>query len=288
MNWKEKLTRYGRAEEPLLLIGETGVGKERAAAIAHKAGHQPSAPFVPVNCGAIPVSLIEAELFGVDRGAFTGAQSRPGLVAAANHGTLFLDEIGELPMAAQAALLRFLDSGECRRVGGTKVYKVFVRIIAATNRSLVEEIRANRFRLDLYHRLAALVVDIPPLRRRTDEIAGILGVHAMGMRFSDAAMERLRGHLWPGNIRELLAVVARLRAGRDPRDPLLDGRELVQPGDLDIDDPMKFLRPTGAMQAAKTDMIRRALERTGGNVRAAARELGVSHTTIYRALERDS
>jgi transcriptional regulator with GAF, ATPase, and Fis domain len=201
----------------VLLEGETGTGKEVAAKAIHRLSARAGKPFVVLNCAAIPESLLEAELFGHTRGAFTGAvQSRTGRIEAAHGGTLFLDEIGEMPMALQAKMLRFLENGELQRVGDNETIRVDVRVIAATHQPLEQRAEERRFRLDLYHRLAVFPLEIPPLRERMEDLPLLvecfleqMGRDSPRKSISKAAMEKLRGYAWPGNVRELMHVLER-------------------------------------------------------------------------------
>ena len=205
----------------VLIEGETGTGKEVVARAVHRLSERAGKPFAVLNCAAIPEALLEAELFGHTRGAFTGAvQSRTGRIEAAHGGTLFLDEIGEMPMALQAKMLRFLECGELQRVGDNETVRVDVRVIAATHQPLEElasRVGAERtFRLDLYHRLAVFPVDVPALRDRMEDL-DLLAEHILDQmgqqmprkRLNAAAMDKLRGHGWPGNVRELMHVLER-------------------------------------------------------------------------------
>jgi len=200
----------------VLITGPTGSGKELVARAIHELSPRAERPFVVINCAAIPEALMEAELFGYARGAFTGAvQSRIGRIHAAQGGTLFLDEIGELPMGLQAKLLRFLEYGEVQRLGSTDVFKVDVRVVAATNADLEKRVHANEFRQDLYFRLAVFPIEIPPLRERVGDILPIakefLGRISTDQRalFREDAEKMLEQHSWPGNVRELMHVIER-------------------------------------------------------------------------------
>ena len=201
----------------VLIEGETGTGKELVAQALHRLSLRARKPFVVLNCAAIPEALLEAELFGHSRGAFTGAvHARTGRIEAADGGTLFLDEIGEMPLGLQAKMLRFLESGELQRVGENELIRVDVRIIAATHQHLEKRASEGTFRLDLYHRLAVFPLDVPALRDRRDDIAGLaehflerLGRSAPRKRLSASALEVLKGHGWPGNVRELAHVLER-------------------------------------------------------------------------------
>jgi DNA-binding NtrC family response regulator len=201
----------------VLIQGETGTGKELVAKAVHTLSPRSSKPFLILNCAAIPEALLEAELFGHTRGAFTGAvQSRTGRIEAANGGTLFLDEIGEMPLALQAKMLRFLESGELQRVGDNEVLRVDVRVVAASHQPLQQRAQENSFRLDLYHRLAVFPVHIPALRERMSDLSALadfilarLGEEMPVKRLSSAAADRLMEHDWPGNVRELAHVLER-------------------------------------------------------------------------------
>lgn len=217
----------------VLIEGETGVGKELVARAVHALSGRETKPFVAINCAAIPETLLEAELFGHTRGAFTGAvQSRLGRIEAANGGTLFLDEIGELPLALQSKLLRFLENGEIQRIGGNDAVQVDVRVVSATHQVLEDRAEKGTFRLDLYHRLAVFPVEVPPLRERMSDLSMLVqellrefGRQAPCKRLSSLAFQRLMEHPWPGNVRELQNVLQRAVI-------LAEGRVEICEGDL--------------------------------------------------------
>lgn len=215
---QQTIDRLGPTDVCVLVNGESGVGKERVASALHKAGHE--GPFVALNCAAIPKDLLEAELFGVERGAFTGAlKTRIGLVEQANGGTLFLDEIGEMEIGVQPKLLRFLETRKARRVGGDAEYRVKVRVVSATNRNLDREIAENRFRADLYYRLAEIILQVPPLRARPEDIPDLAlaflkkANERFGKNietFEPALITRFQQYDWPGNVRELKSTIDRM------------------------------------------------------------------------------
>ncbi|MEI6389959.1 MAG: sigma-54 dependent transcriptional regulator [Verrucomicrobiota bacterium] len=212
------IDRLGPTDVCVLIQGESGVGKERVASALHKASHD--GPFIALNCAAIPKDLIEAELFGVERGAFTGAlKARPGLVEQANGGTLFLDEVGEMELGVQPKLLRFLETHKARRVGGEAEYRVEVRVVSASNRNLDAEIAENRFRPDLYYRLGEIILQVPPLRARPEDIAELARAFMMkanerfGKNFETlepALIMHFQQYSWPGNVRELKSTIDRM------------------------------------------------------------------------------
>ncbi|MFN7943558.1 MAG: sigma 54-interacting transcriptional regulator [Thermoanaerobaculia bacterium] len=280
-----RLGRLAASEVPILLLGESGTGKELAAREAHRRSARQRGPWVPVNCAALSETLILSELFGHARGAFTGAdRDRAGLFEAARGGTLFLDEIGDLPPAAQGNLLRVLQESEIRRLGETHARRVDVRVIAATHRDLVAEVAAGRFRQDLYYRLRVGIVTLPPLRERGDDVL-LLAEHVLarerarrpGLRLSAAARRALAAHDWPGNVRELAnALVAAAHLAPGP---------LIEPDHLDLPDRREAAEgATGTyherVECFRRELVRRALDESGGRQAAAARKLGLSRQAL--------
>jgi len=211
---KQELLRYGPADSPVLVQGESGTGKELAARALHQLSSRHEAPFVAINCAALPESLLETELFGAERGAYTDAVSRPGCFEQANGGTIFLDEIGEMAPSAQAKLLRVLEAKELFRVGGREAVVINIRVVSATNRNLRERMAESRFREDLYYRISVLPVAVPSLRARPEDIP-LLAYHFLRLlgrdsqRLAEGALSRLAAHSWPGNVRELRNVIER-------------------------------------------------------------------------------
>ena len=217
---KTLILRYAPSESPVLVLGESGTGKERAARLIHDASRRRQGPYVALNCGALPETLLESELFGAEKGGYTDAVTRPGSFERADGGTLFLDEIGEMSPAAQASLLRVIEQKELTRVGGTRSIPLDVRVVSASNRNIKADVAAGRFRADLFYRLGVLPVHVPPLRERREDIS-LLAVHflcALGKEdpaISAAAREKLLAHPWPGNIRELRSVMERAALAAD-------------------------------------------------------------------------
>jgi two-component system response regulator PilR (NtrC family) len=284
----------------VLITGESGTGKELVARAIHGLSGRAEEPFVSINCGALPDTLLESELFGYVKGAFTDArQSKKGLFEAAHRGTLFLDEVGELPLALQAKLLRALQEREIRRVGGTKLIPVDVRLVAATNRDLAESVRKREFREDLFYRVNVILIALPPLRERTGDVP-LLAYHFLGrygrnrerpLEGIDAdALAVLEAYGWPGNIRELQNVVERACALADgPALRLRDvpehvrGRGRPAPAVPGKDLPLREARETWLRvftQEYLTDLLRRH----GGNISQAAKTAGVDRKTLHRLL----
>ncbi len=281
----ELAAQVARTELPVLVSGPNGCGKERVAALVHANSAQRKGPFVALNCGALPADLIEAELFGADSGAFTGAhKAREGRFEAAHGGTLFLDEIGTLPLAGQVKLLRVLETGRFERLGSSKTRESKVRIISATNADLKAMVAAGSFREDLYYRLNVFELRLAALAERRDDVLP-LAEHFLGQgspaRISDAARSSLLAHPWPGNVRELKNVMA--RAG------LLAGAGMVQPAHLGLQAAAAPTAPSAAnrnLDEPSRETVLNALASAGGVVSRAAQELGLSRQALYRRMER--
>ena len=297
--------RVAAKEITVLVRGETGTGKELIGSLLHAQSRRAEGPLVRFNCSAIPEELAEAELFGHARGAFTGAtHARAGFFAEANHGTLILDEVGELPVAVQAKLLRALQDGEIQPVGSGHVEKVDVRIVACTNRDLAAEVRAGRFREDLYYRLAVVELLVPPLRDRREDIPAL--AHEFAVRYAErfgaeevrlapALVERLASAEWPGNVRQLENVMARavaLSGGGDlgPESFAETGsleaarRRADDDSDGDRGDDSHTLRER--LDALERSVIAKTMTAVGGNQSEAARRLGISRNTLTERLRR--
>jgi DNA-binding NtrC family response regulator len=268
---------------PVLLIGESGTGKELMAKAVHEASPHASGPFVPLNCGAIPGTMIESELFGHEMGAFTGAHARkPGLLEIADKGTLFLDEVGELPLQLQVKFLRVIESGKFFRVGGTREVSVDVKFVAATNKDLKREAEKGGFREDLFYRISALTIHVPPLRERKEDIP-LLVQHCVMMnllfktkKFSAEALRVLAGYDWPGNVRELQNVVHRAL--------LLSQHDLIEPADLPSDLNEGQRDTCIRLEDMEREHILRVLSRAAGHRGKAAELLGISPKTLYNKL----
>ncbi|PZX30670.1 putative SIGMA-54 INTERACTING TRANSCRIPTIONal REGULATOR [Cupriavidus phytorum] len=281
----EKVSRW---DTPVLISGESGTGKELAAQAIHRASARASRPFIAVNCAAIPPTLLMSELFGYERGAFTGATKRkPGRIEMAQGGTLFLDEIGDMPIESQTSLLRFLETGRIERLGGTESVEVDVRIISATHVDLEAAIAAERFRGDLYHRLCVLRVRQPPLRERGSDIL-LIAEHVLDTvrkqsparirGFSPLALRAIQLHNWPGNVRELINRIRHAAAMCE------DG--VIQPEDLELAAPAEDrpLTLAAIREAAEQNAIVEALQRHHERLIDVAAELGISRVTLFRLM----
>ncbi len=294
----ELARRTAKTDACVLITGESGAGKELIARAVHQFSNRSNGPWVDVSCATLPEHLVESELFGHEKGAYSGADSaKPGLFEMAAGGTVFLDEIGELEPRMQAKLLRVLDGAGFYRLGGTRKIHADVRVVAATNADLAERVRAGKFREDLFHRLNQLHLHVPPLRSRREEILPLadffLAQHRPGARLTEAACRLLLDYPWPGNVRELRNVV--VRAAVQAESPVIRASDL----------PLSLSRPTssdlGAMASAvegdwserlewslanmERRMILKALEYTGGHHQRAAELLGISRRTLSRKLK---
>ena len=313
------IERVADTPSTVLITGESGTGKELVAKALHEQSSRKTGPFIKINCAAIPKTLMESELFGYEKGAFTGAATRkPGRVELAHGGTLFLDEIGEIPVEMQVKLLRAIQESEFERVGGLKTIKVDVRLITATNRDLEQEIQRGNFREDLYYRLNVVPLQIPPLRKRTGDIP--LLVQHIIKKFNerlkktitgidDDALAALEGHNWPGNIRELENVLERTilfcKHERIERGDLQLGaageappsRAVTTPPPAAVEDDLDETDPAGASSGSLKDIVRaetsrverelivKALDETGGNVTQAARLLKISRKSLQMKMK---
>jgi PAS domain S-box-containing protein len=275
--------------ESVLITGETGTGKELIARTIHQSSNRRSRPWVDINCAALPENLVESELFGYEKGAFTGADSaRAGLFELADKGTLFLDEIGELPLLMQVKLLRVLDGYPFYRLGGHRKIKVDVRIVAATNQDLDAAVKAGRFREDLFHRLGQFQLRVPPLRDRPEDIVALaehfLNLKTPGSSFEPDAISALLSHPWPGNVRELRNLIARVAV--ESSHPEIQSAQITaaMSGNPVAQRQVASI-PVGNLDSMEEQMIIRALERSGGHRSQAAEQLGISRRTLSRKLK---
>ena len=292
LNVYKMVARIARSSAPVLVLGESGTGKELVARSVHAHSPRANGPFVAVSCAAMTEALLESELFGHERGAFTGAErQRRGVFEQATGGTLFLDEIGEVPPKMQAQLLRVLQEGEIRRVGGTEAVKVDVRVVAATHRDLDEEVRVGRFREDLLFRLRVVSLLLPSLRERPEDVPPLVehfiaqAAKKEGRRppsIAADAMELLRRHPWPGNVRELRNVLERA--------VVVATGHVIQASDLGLHRPPYGDGQNGGPMASLEDVerhhIARVLQESDGNISQAARTLGIDRATLYNKLRK--
>jgi DNA-binding NtrC family response regulator len=289
--WRKVLTcatQVAATETTVFLHGESGTGKEVVARFIHRASPRSRGPFVAINCAALPEQLLESEMFGYERGAFTGAnQAKPGQIELASGGVLFLDEVSEMSPASQAKLLRFLQEREFQRVGGTRLIKANVRVIGASNRDLREAVQQGTFRRDLYYRLQVFDISLPPLRDRPGDIPLLVEAflrdlsRTLGrgaLRLTPAAIERLLVHPWPGNVRELHNALERAAI-------LADG-ESIGVEHLSLDVPVTTVDPGADLGAAARRTIERVLQETDWNKAKAARRLGITRTQLYGRLRK--
>ncbi len=291
---RQTVERVGRTELPVLILGESGTGKEVVARSIHFSSSRHKQPFIPVNCAAIAETLLESELFGHEKGAFTDAHTmRQGKFELASGGTLFLDEIGDMSAGGQAKLLRVLEEKVINRVGGAHPIPVDTRIVAATNRNLAEAVRANKFREDLFYRLSVVTLDLPPLRERREDIL-VLAEHFLAqfcrdagrkaLKFNAEARKRIEQHNWPGNVRELRNLMERIaflcandRVEAD--DLYFIARPASEGGERFCDQPL-----TEATDAFQREHIQRAIDRAKGNISDAAKLLGQHRSNLYRKM----
>ncbi len=284
------IRKLDNTDASVLVLGESGTGKEVVALTIHRRGPRAKGPFVAINCGAIPETLIESELFGHERGAFTGAHTaRPGRIEMAEGGTLFLDEIGELPLAMQVKLLRFLQEQQIERIGGRKPIQVNTRVIAATNVNIEKAMMEGTFREDLYYRLAVVVIKLPPMRERDTDIIVLAeaflkrfgGEQGKGrLKFSKEALVALQQYSWPGNVREL--------ENRVKRAVIMCEDQRVTPENLSLvtGSSEGALNLREARDQLERDMLNKALRKHRGKIAPAAAELGISRPTFYEMMEK--
>lgn len=286
------IRKYALTDFPVLIIGESGTGKELTAKAIHERSLRKDKPYIVVDCASIPENLLESELFGYEKGAFTGADKRKiGRIELAEGGTLFLDEIGDLPLSLQVKLLRFLENFTFTRVGGTDTIRVDVRIIAATNVDLEKAVREKRFREDLYYRLNCLTIHLPPLREREDDIEVIakyfsnkfskeIGKNIKG--FTPSAMESLKRYSWPGNVRELLNMIRKAVV-------MAEG-EYIDIKDLDKKITENFTTKShdrfSKLESIKADYFKKVFKDTNGNISKMSNILGISRPTVYKLIEK--
>jgi two-component system NtrC family response regulator len=287
----EMIRRVAASDVPVLITGESGTGKELVARSIHRHSKRKAGPFIAINCGAIPENLLESELFGYEKGAFTDAhRQQKGKFEYAHGGTLLLDEIGEMPLALQVKLLRFLQDGQVERVGGREPIMVDTRVLAATNMDLKGAIERGLFRTDLYYRLSVIEIPMPPLRERDEDVLRLAQsfvprfsdeVKQRVKGFSDAALDAIQAHPWPGNVREL--------ENRIKRAVLLAAGPTIEPADLDLPGGEPRPRPVTLREArakAEKELIRQALASHTWNVSRAAEELGISRQSLHELIQR--
>ena len=282
----EMVEQVAPSNATILITGESGCGKEVIAKAVHHYSSRADKPWVDVNCGAIPENLLESELFGHEKGAFSGADSaKPGLFELAHGGTLFLDEIGELDLRLQVKLLRVLDGSAYYRVGGTKKISTDVRLVAATNQDLKAAIEDGHFRSDLFHRLSQIPIKVPPLRNRRDDIAPLalhyLASEKPGLHFSEEALAKLGGYSWPGNVRELRNVV--IRAAILSKSAEIGVSDL--PEEISAAQFAAGLHTLAGLHQAERGVVLTTLEEVGGHRQRAADRLGISKRTLQRRLK---
>jgi two-component system, NtrC family, response regulator len=285
------IRKVAKTTAPVLLLGESGTGKEMAALAIHRRSSRKDGPFIAINCNAIPENLLESELFGHEKGAFTGAHvQRKGMIESASEGTLFLDEIGELPAGLQVKLLRFLQEQRFQRVGGRQEIQIDTRLIAATNVDLKQAVAEGKFREDLYFRLAVVVIKLPPLRERADDVTLLarefLHKYATqngktNLTFTPEALRAINCYFWPGNVRELQNRVKRAVI-------MADGKRITE-NDLELSSSSNLAGAATlkeARESVERELIQQTLKRHLGKVTSAAAELGISRPTLYELMEK--
>jgi two-component system NtrC family response regulator len=285
------IRKVAMSDAPVLLLGESGTGKEMAALAIHRRSSRRDGPFAAINCNAISETLLESELFGHEKGAFSGAHlQRKGLIESAAGGTLFLDEIGELPPPVQVKLLRFLQDKRIQRVGSRQEIEINARIMAATNADLKKAIVNGTFREDLYYRLAVVVIDLPPLRERGSDVCAIARVFLerfaakqgkTGLAFTPETIRALTRHPWPGNVRELQNRVQRAVIMADRKRITVRDMELTE-----VVDTVPAVTLKEARETLEREVVKRTLDRHSGRISAAAAELGISRPTLYELMEK--
>jgi two-component system, NtrC family, response regulator len=287
----DTIRRVAASDLAVLVVGESGTGKELVARAIHTQSGRKDGPFVAINCGAIPETLLESELFGHEKGSFTGAHvQRKGRIEMAQGGTLFLDEIGELPLPLQVKLLRFLQEQKIERIGGRESIPLDARVVAATNVNLTEALEQGTFRKDLFYRLSVVQIEVPPLRERDEDAVYLAQAFLSRYRdqlndrvtaLSDEAREAIRAYHWPGNVREL--------ENRIKRAVVMAHGTTLQPGDLELSEapaPAPYLTLREARSQFEKNLIRQALARTNGNVTRAAEELGISRQALHESMHK--
>lgn len=287
----ETVRRVAVSDLAVLIVGESGTGKELVARAVHQESPRREGPFIAINCGAIPENLLESELFGHEKGSFTGAHvQRKGRIELAQGGTLFLDEIGELPLSLQVKMLRFLQEQRIERVGGRESIAVDTRIVAATNMNLTEALDLGTFRKDLFYRLSVVPLQVPPLREREEDSVFLAQAFVLKYRdqlnarvvgLSEEARAAIRAYPWPGNVREL--------ENRIKRAVVMAHGTTLQPADLELSDapaPAAYLTLREARSQFEKNLIRQALTRTNGNVTRAAEELGISRQALHESMHK--
>jgi two-component system NtrC family response regulator len=285
------IRKVATSDAPVLILGESGTGKEMVAKAIHQRSNNKEGPFVAINCSAIPETLLESELFGHEKGAFTGAHmQRKGRIETASAGTLFLDEIGEIPLPLQVKLLRFLQEQTIERIGGRQAIHIDTRVVAATNADLKKSMAAGTFREDLFYRLAVVQVALPPLRERANDVR-LLAQYFLNrfaaqankpnLSFDQDAIRALNRHTWPGNVRELENCVRRAAI-------MTEGRR-VTAADLELNSSgmgANIVTLKDAREAVERQMVQQSLKKHGGKIAPSAAELGLSRPTLYELMEK--